>query len=88
MDLDPNTIVTESSIDPTSPNPHLIKPWHILAVSMIAISSWVGFSLWVMLNDPSESERATIVDAAKTFATAAFFYYIGSSAGSRNKDHQ
>jgi hypothetical protein len=88
MDLDPNTIITEKSIDPTSSNPNLIKPWHILAIAGIAIASWIGFAIWIMLHNPSESERATIVDAAQTFATAGFFYYLGSSAGSRNKDHQ
>jgi len=73
---------------PPPVNPQLVKPWHIMVVAALAIGCWIGFSVWVLMHDPSESERATIVDAAKTFATAGFFYYLGSSAGSRNKDHQ
>lgn len=64
----------------------LIKPWNTLLMALIGVGSWVGFSIWVLCNNPTEAERASIREVAETFATAAFFFYIGSSVGSRNKE--
>lgn len=69
------------------PHGQLIKAWHILLVAGTAIGTWILLSFWTMMHSPTEAERASILKVAETFATAGFFYYLGSSAGSRNKEH-
>lgn len=80
--------VTERTTVQSGHNPNIVKPWHILLVSAIAILAWIGFSIWVLTHHATEAERASILKVAETFATAGFFYYLGSSAGSRNKEHR
>lgn len=84
---DPLELQTEMLI-PERTNANMIKPWQIVAVAVIAIASWLGVSAWILVNGPTEAERAAILEVAKTFATLAFGFFLGSSAGSRNKDHQ
>lgn len=83
LELEPGAIINEPA-----KNPNLIKPWQIVAVALVAIASWLAISGWILLNEPTEAERSGILEVAKTFATLAFGYFLGSSAGSRNKDHQ
>ncbi|WP_380873582.1 hypothetical protein ACFB49_42420 [Sphingomonas sp. DBB INV C78] len=65
-----------------------ISSRQIFAIAILAIGSWMIISGWILLTDASEAERAGIQKAAETIATAAFFFYLGSSASSRNKDHR
>jgi hypothetical protein len=88
MDLDPNTIVTESSIDPTARNPNMISPQAVMAVAIIAILAWLAIAGWILLDNPSEGERAAILKQAEAVSFMAFGFFLGSSASSRNKDHQ
>lgn len=61
-----------------------IKPWMIMCVAMLAIGGMAAVSAWVLLNDPTEGERSQIIESWQTVGIAAFFYFIGSSAGSKN----
>jgi hypothetical protein len=88
MDLDPNTILTEKSIDPTARNPNLISPTAVMSVALIAILAWMAVSGWILGNDPTEAERAAILKQAEAVSFMAFGFFLGSSASSRNKDHQ
>jgi hypothetical protein len=60
----------------------------IFVIALLAIALWAAVSAWILGHAPSEGERAGIQNMAETIATAAFFYYLGSSAGSRNKDQK
>lgn len=64
---------------------HHVPVWQISMFAMVAIVAWIGISFWVLDHNPTEAERASIQKAAELFATAAFFYFLGSSAGSRNR---
>lgn len=61
-----------------------IKPWMILTVALLAISGMALVSAWILLNDPTEGERSQVIESWQTVGVAAFFYFLGSSAGSRN----
>jgi hypothetical protein len=63
-----------------------ISSHQVYFIALLAIGIWTAISVWMLNHSPSEAERAGIQKAAETIATAAFFYYLGSSAGSRNKD--
>ncbi len=63
-----------------------IKPWMILTVALVAIAGLAAVSAWTLVHDPSEGERAAVLETWKSVGLAAFFYFLGSSAGSRNKD--
>jgi hypothetical protein len=63
-----------------------IKPWMIMMVALLGIACWAAVSGWIMVHEPTEAERASILNQAQAIAMMAFGYFLGSSAGSRNKD--
>lgn len=75
-----------SAILPEPPNPNHIRPVHIVAVALIAIAAWVGVAAFLLLHGANEGERAAILKQAEAVSLLAFGYFLGSSAGSRNKD--
>ena len=68
------------------PHAMLIKPWMIMTIAVMAIAGMASVSAWILLNSPTEGERSQVIEAWQTVGIAAFFYFLGSSAGSRNKD--
>lgn len=75
-----------SAIAPEPLNPNHIRPWHIVAVALIAIAAWLGVAGWILVHGATEAERAAILKQAEAVSFLAFGYFLGSSAGSRNKD--
>lgn len=76
----------ELQMQPDKESKMLIRPWMIMLIALIAIGGLAAVSAWVLQNKPTEGERASIIEVWKTVGIAAFFYFLGSSAGSRNKD--
>lgn len=61
-----------------------IKPWMIMTVAILAIAGMATVSGFILLNSPTEGERSQVIEAWQTVGIAAFFYFLGSSAGARN----
>lgn len=64
-----------------------VPSWMVLTVASVAIGSWIGFSGFILGHDATEAERASILKMGEAFAAMAFGYFLGSAAGSRNKEH-
>ena len=62
-----------------------ISSTHIFIVAMAAILSFDGIAAWCLWHTPDASDRATVLQAAIGMANLAFGYFLGSSAGARNK---
>lgn len=83
------SVAEEMQQEPSAkPFAMFIKPWMIMLIAILAISGMAGVSAWVLLNDPTEGERSQIIESWQTVGIAAFFYFLGSSAGSRNASAQ
>ena len=61
-----------------------IRPWMIMTIAMLAIGGMAAVSAYILANNPSEGERSQIIESWQTVGIAAFFYFLGSSAGARN----
>jgi hypothetical protein len=57
----------------------------IFLVAMVAIVGVALVSGYMLLNGADAGERGFILQFWINAATGGFFYYLGSSAGSRNK---
>lgn len=77
----------ELQAEPPHKNRLIVPSWMVMTIAAIAIGAWVGFSGFMLANDASEAERASIQKTAEAFAMMAFGYFLGSAAGSRNKEH-
>lgn len=57
----------------------------IFIVALTAIAGWLLIAGYILVNGPDPSDRAAILQSAINIATLAFGFYLGSSAGARNK---
>lgn len=73
--------------EPPAKNRLIVPSWMVMTIAAVAIGAWVGFSGFMLANGASEAERASIQKTAEAFAMMAFGYFLGSAAGSRNKEH-
>lgn len=55
----------------------------VVAFCIIAIIGYAGFSVWIIWKYPDQTMVGDIIGTWKTFAVAAFAFWIGSSSGGK-----
>jgi hypothetical protein len=63
--------------------PHL---YIVVAFCVAAIGGYAVFSAWVVFYSHDQAQLGDVVGTWKSFATAAFFFWIGSSSAGKAKD--
>jgi hypothetical protein len=58
----------------------------VLAATLAAIAGYAAFSIWAFYRATDAAMVGDIVGTWKGFATAAFFFWLGSSSGGKAKD--
>lgn len=66
---------------PTIPHMRLV-----VAFCMIAVIGYAGFSIWVVMFSADAAMTGDVIGTWKSFAVAAFAFWIGSSSGGKAKD--
>ncbi len=57
----------------------------ILAVGGIAIAGYLGFSIWTVIYLKDATMVGDVIGTWKSFAVAAFAFWLGSSSGGKAK---
>lgn len=57
----------------------------VVAACILAIVGYAGFSIWAVLELKNETMTGDIIGTWKSFAVAAFTFWIGSSSGGKVK---
>lgn len=55
----------------------------VLAVSLIAVAGYAAFSLWAVIWSADAALRGDVIGTWKSFAVAAFAFWLGSSSGGK-----
>ncbi|MFC0305207.1 hypothetical protein ACFSTI_20580 [Rhizorhabdus histidinilytica] len=55
----------------------------VVAASALAILGYAGFSIWVVGWSTDAAMRGDVIGTWKSFAVAAFTFWIGSSSGGK-----
>lgn len=55
----------------------------VVAFCIVAITGYAGFSVWIIWKFPDATMVGDIIGTWKTFAVAAFAFWIGSSSGGK-----
>lgn len=58
----------------------------VLAVCVAAILGYAAFSIWVVFYSNDAAQRGDVIGTWKSFAVAAFTFWLGSSSGGKAKD--
>lgn len=58
----------------------------VIAASCVAIAVYLGFSVWVFGWTHDAAMQGDVIGTWKSFAVAAFSFWIGSSSGGKVKD--
>lgn len=59
----------------------------VLAFCLIAVIGYSGFSIWVVKYSGDVAMKGDVIGTWKSFAVAAFAFWIGSSSGGKAKDN-
>jgi hypothetical protein len=62
--------------------PHL---WIVVAACLIAIGGYAAFSAWAVLYSHDQTLLGDVGGTWKSFAVAAFAFWLGSSSGGKAK---
>jgi hypothetical protein len=60
----------------------------VVAACAVAIAGYTGFSIWAIGYSNDAAMKGDVIGTWKSFATAAFFFWIGSSSGGKGRDGQ
>lgn len=60
----------------------------IIAFCVMAVGGYAGFSIWVIAVMRDATMIGDIIGTWKSFAVAAFAFWLGSSSGGKAKDGQ
>lgn len=66
-----NTIIPEKQI--------------VVAFAIAAVAGYFGFSVWLVWRDADAATIGDIIGTWKSFAVAAFAFWLGSSSGGKAK---
>lgn len=58
----------------------------VVAFCLIAVIGYAGFSIWVVAFSADAAMTGDVIGTWKSFAVAAFAFWIGSSSGGKAKD--
>lgn len=53
---------------------------------VVAVAFYAGFSVYVVAYTSDDALRGDIIGTWKSFATAAFFFWVGASSGGKTRD--
>lgn len=59
----------------------------VVAFCVIAVIGYAGFSIWVVLYSTDAAMTGDVIGTWKSFAVAAFSFWVGSSSGGKAKDN-
>ena len=58
----------------------------VVAFCVAAVIAYAGFSVWVILASDDAAMKGDVIGTWKSFAVAAFAFWIGSSSAGKAKD--
>lgn len=58
----------------------------VVAFCLVAVVGYAAFSIWVVLVSDDAAMKGDVIGTWKSFAVAAFSFWIGSSSGGKAKD--
>lgn len=58
----------------------------VIAFCVLAVGGYAGFSVWVLATLKDATMVGDIIGTWKSFAVAAFAFWLGSSSGGKAKD--
>lgn len=58
----------------------------VIAFCIAAITGYGVFSLWAVFESADAALRGDVIGTWKSFAVAAFAFWLGSSSGGKSKD--
>lgn len=58
----------------------------VVTACLIAIAGYAFFSVWVVLHSGDAAMKGDVIGTWKSFAVAAFSFWLGSSSGGKAKD--
>lgn len=60
----------------------------VIAVCAVAVAGYAVFSIWTVWRDQDAALIGDIIGTWKSFAVAAFAFWLGSSSGGKAKDSE
>jgi hypothetical protein len=58
----------------------------VVAFCALAVLGYAGFSIWVVMFSADAAMKGDVIGTWKSFAVAAFSFWVGSSSGGKAKD--
>lgn len=58
----------------------------VILASVAAVTGYTGFSVWAVLYSDDLTLTGDVIGTWKSFAVAAFAFWLGSSSGGKSKD--
>jgi hypothetical protein len=58
----------------------------VVAFCALAVLGYAGFSVWVVAFSADAAMKGDVIGTWKSFAVAAFSFWVGSSSGGKAKD--